>query len=315
MLAPGEVRRVVVLRALGLGDLLTALPAVRAVRRAHPRAHLTLAAPAWLRPVAELSGAVDELVDAAPLAPLDPVLREPDLAVNLHGRGPESTAVLRATAPARLVAYGESSTWRDDEHEVVRWCRLVAEAGMAAHPGELDLPVPPESPLARDAVLVHPGSAAASRRWPAARWAQVAGALPGTVLVTAGPGEQDLAGEVAARAGLPADAVVAGLDLRQLTGLVASSRLLLASDTGVAHLATAVRTPSVVLFGPVSPARWGPPADRAQHVALWGGVPSPDAAPSPAPALLAVSPAQVVEAAHRLLGQSGRPSRRLSRPR
>jgi ADP-heptose:LPS heptosyltransferase len=42
-------------------------------------------------------------------------------------------------------------------------------------------------------------------------------------------------------------------------------------DTGVAHLATALRTPSVVLFGPTPPARWGPPADRPWHRVLWAG--------------------------------------------
>ena len=124
--------RVVVLRALGLGDLLTAVPALRGLRRAFPDARLTLAAPAWLAPVVPLLNAVDELVDTAPLAPLDPVLHGADLAVNLHGRGPESTALLRATAPQRLVAWGP--TWREDEHEVHRWCRLLAEHGIASDP-------------------------------------------------------------------------------------------------------------------------------------------------------------------------------------
>jgi ADP-heptose:LPS heptosyltransferase len=51
---------------------------------------------------------------------------------------------------------------------------------------------------------------------------------------------------------------------------VAAARVVVSGDTGVAHLATAYRRPSVVLFGPVSPALWGPPR-RSQHVALWHG--------------------------------------------
>jgi ADP-heptose:LPS heptosyltransferase len=295
--------RVVVLRALGLGDLLTAVPALRAIRRAHPCAHVALAAPRVLAPLVDLVGGVDEVVDTAPLAPLDPSLSGADLAVNLHGRGPQSTALLRASRPRRLVSYGLEGgpVWRADEHEVRRWCRLLAESGIPADPAELDVAAPSDPPPVRGAVVVHPGAAYGSRRWPAERWGAVAGALPGPVVVTAGPGEEPLAASVAAHAGLPPDAVLSGLSLRQLAGLVASARLLLSPDTGVAHLATAVGTPSVVLFGPVDPARWGPPAERPQHVALWAGVPSQNASDEPAPALLALTPARVLAAARRLI--------------
>ena len=57
---------------------------------------------------------------------------------------------------------------------------------------------------------------------------------------------------------------------QELAAVVAAARVVVCGDTGVAHLATAYRRPSVVLFGPVSPALWGPPP-RAQHVVLWHG--------------------------------------------
>jgi ADP-heptose:LPS heptosyltransferase len=80
-----------------------------------------------------------------------------------------------------------------------------------------------------------------------------------------------LAREVAAAAGLPRDAVLAGTTtVLQLAALVAAARVVVSGDTGMAHLATAYRRPSVVLFGPVSPAHWGPPP-RPQHVVLWHG--------------------------------------------
>src|SRR3954468_12696470 len=130
--------RVVVLRALGLGDLLTAVPALRAVRQACADARISLAMPATLAPLALHTGAVDEVVDTAPLAPLDPVLHEGDLAVNLHGRGPQSHRVLLAARPRRVVAFAHpdvpgvgGSQWRADEHEVARWCRLLTESGIA----------------------------------------------------------------------------------------------------------------------------------------------------------------------------------------
>jgi ADP-heptose:LPS heptosyltransferase len=301
------VVRVVVLRALGLGDLLTAVPALRGLRRAHPGAHLTLAASGLLRELARLTGAVDEVVDTAALAPLSPELSGADLAVNLHGRGPQSTARLAAAAPRRLVAYDlpDGPRWRADEHEVARWCRLLEESGIPADPRDLLLEVPAAEPPVRGAVVVHPGAAQRSRRWPAQRWGRVAAALAAAghdVRLTGGPDERDLAEDVARLAGLGADAVLAGrTDLLGLSALVAAARLVVAPDTGVAHLATAFGTPSVVLFGPTPPALWGPPADRPQHHALWAGRAGDNFAAEPDAGLLELTVGQVLEAAQAAL--------------
>ena len=299
--------RVVVLRALGLGDLLTAVPALRAVRRAFPDATVTLAAPDALRALALHTGAVDDVVGTAPLAPLEPALHGADVAVNLHGRGPQSTALLAATGPGRLVSYGVEGgpVWRADEHEVHRWCRLLAESGVPADPGDLLLAPPDAAPAVRGAVLVHPGAAQASRRWPVQRWAQVAQALAADgaeVHVTGGPDEVELAKAVAQSAGLPPGRVLAGrTDLPGLMAVVAAARLLLSPDTGVAHLATALGTPSVVLFGPTPPALWGPPADRPQHRALWAGRLGDNFAAEPDPGLLALTVEDVLAAAREAL--------------
>ena len=269
----------VVLRPLGLGDLLTGVPAIRAVRAAVPGHRLVLATTAALRPLAELVDAVDEVLPAGELQPLDWTGPPPELAVDLHGKGPASHRIVAALHPDRLLCFGSPGypgpTWRADEHEVARWCRLVSEGlGVPADPDALDLAVPAVPPPVRGAAVVHPGAAFPGRRWPPERFAAVARHLAAAghdVRVTGGPAEVDLARAVASTAGLPDEAVLAGRTTSlELAAVVAHARLVVCGDTGVAHLATAYRRPSVVLFGPVSPALWGPPP-RPQHVVLWHG--------------------------------------------
>jgi ADP-heptose:LPS heptosyltransferase len=302
--------RVVALRALGLGDLLTAVPALRALRDAWPDAALAVAAPAPLEPLARLAGC--ELIDAAPLAPLAPAAHRADVLVNLHGRGPQSHRVALATRPRRLIAFAHDDVpesagmprWRPDEHEVARWCRLLRESGIAADPSRLGLPAP-ALPAAlrslRGATVVHPGAASPARRWPAARFARVAAAEAAAgrkVVLTGGADERELAAEVARRASLPDDAVLAGTTtLAELAAVVGHAGRVVCGDTGVAHLATAFGRPSVLLFGPTSPERWGPltpPADPARHRVLWAGRTGDPHASEPHEGLLEIEPAAVL---------------------
>jgi len=76
--------------------------------------------------------------------------------------------------------------------------------------------------------------------------------------------------------------------------VVARAALVLSGDTGVAHLATAFGTPSVVLFGPVSPGEWGPPPERSRHRALWAGGSGDPHGRVPDPGLLALTPERVL---------------------
>lgn len=275
-----------VLRALGLGDLCTAVPALRALRRAHPDHHLVLAAPAWQEPLARLVG-VDEVADTHGLETLPHRPEGIDVAVNLHGRGPQSSRLLTEVRPGRLVAFAHPEVaetaggprWREEEHEVQRWCGLLTESGIPADPTELALPVPPAAePWRRDAVVVHAGAASPARQWPADRFARVVRVLSECgqdVLLTGGRAERARCEEVVRLAHLRDERgsveVVAGrTDLPTLAATVAAARAVICGDTGIAHLASAYRTPSVVLFGPTPPRWWGPPTD-GPHRVLWTG--------------------------------------------
>ncbi|MEU2514659.1 glycosyltransferase family 9 protein [Streptomyces syringium] len=319
---PGRPR-LLVLRALGLGDLLTAVPALRALRRAHPGHTLVLAAPARLAEAAAATAAVDHLLPAhAPGRAVPTTLHwtgpPPDLAVDLHGNGPPSHLLLHALGPRRLYAYAHPATphltgpaWQHDEHERDRWCRLLQWYGHRADPADLHLTPPDEPSPAPGAIVIHPGADAPARRWPPHRFATVARTLHHAghrVVLTAGAGEGPLAHRIAHEAGLPATAVLGGttdLPFSRLAALVAHARAVLVGDTGLAHLATALNTPSVLLFGPVAPRLWGPP-DSPRHHVLWHPGPGEAArpgdahGPTPDPRLLRITCQEVLTALDRL---------------
>ncbi|WBQ08312.1 glycosyltransferase family 9 protein [Kribbella sp. CA-293567] len=314
---------VLVLRALGLGDALTGVPALRGLRRLYPDRQLVLAGKepfgSWLVRL----GVADDSVATAGLSGRPPgrgLGRH--LAVNLHGRGPQSHLLLQSGDPDELLAFDcaaaghrSKTRWRADEHEVDRWCRLVAEAGGACSRDDLRLPLGGR----RDAaVVVHPGAASVSRQWPLDRWRQVVQELRGdgrTVVLTGT--ETELCAELARGTGT--EDLSGRLSVDELASRIGSAELLVSGDTGVAHLATAAGTRSVTLFGPTPPAWWGPAIDPERHTVLYrgSGVGDPHA-DQVDEGLLRITVPEVLRAARKQLAsgttQQSSPALRASRP-
>lgn len=300
-----------VLRAPGLGDLLVAVPALRGLRRARPDDHLVLATPGGLAPVVRWVGAVDELLPCADPGALRAAWHgraAPATAVNLHGDGATSREALLGLDPRRYV--GEVPGSPAPGHERLRWCRLLERAGLlavGAGAAARDVRLGEHRPDTEGTVVVHPGAAYGAKRWPVERFAAVAAAVTAgrrPVVVTGSAAERDRTAAVTAAAGLGADRDRGGrTGLAGLVDLVRGAHLVVSGDTGVAHLATAFGTPSVVLFGPVGAERWGPPADGPHRVLGGAAARRGDPfAPDPDPALLAVGVGDVLAAAWELLG-------------
>jgi hypothetical protein len=295
-----------VLRALGLGDLLVAVPALRALRRALPEHEVVLAAPGSLQWLVTETRAVDRLHDTAGLDDFSWPEVSPEVSINLHGSGPQSHAALEAARPGRLCAFADLVTgtpgpdWDPGEHEARRWCRLVDtcfEVESDVYDGLLRSPY---GTRVDGAAVVHPGAAAPARRWPADRFAEVARRLHREghrVVLTGGQDERQLCEDVAHRAGLPASAVLAGrTSVKALADVVAAAPLVVSGDTGVAHLAAAYDRPAVALFGPTPPSRWAPLWGRT--TVLWHGTePGDPHAPETDPALAAIDVDEVWAAA------------------
>jgi len=300
----------VALRALKLGDLLVAVPALKALRRALPNHRLLLATSAWLEPLIPLVPGLDGLIPAKGLDALLPIAPGTvDVAANLHGNGPESRGIVDALEARLTVQHAlpgrEGLAWEDGILERERWVRLTGAFGMPGDADDVGLTTPAVPSPAPGAAVVHVGAFYGSRQWPAARFGAVARALADEgrrVVFSGSEAERPRALEVARLGGFDEDAVLAGrMPLDAFAALVAHASLVVSADTGAAHLASAYRIPSVVLFGPAPPEEWGPPVSGPHLVLTHAELRVGDAfGADPDPALLAVTVDEVLDAVARL---------------
>jgi heptosyltransferase-3 len=269
-----STERVVVVFPGALGDLLLALPALRALRARHAAAVLTLATNAWLVPIAALAAVADRVValDGAGSAglfagdALPPWLGARPVVYSWLGATDEAfRARLAGVTTALRVFRVERGPGR--EHATAAYARAVgapAPVRLLAKAGAL----PPPEPSAEVAALLaadpapllalHPGAGARAKRWDIAGFVQVARwwqATGGRVVVLAGPAE---AGEPS----FPVGAGVREPPLRDVAALLARVRLYVGNDSGVSHLAGAVGAAGVVLFGATAARRWRPLGGR-----------------------------------------------------
>jgi ADP-heptose:LPS heptosyltransferase len=210
-----EPLRIAVFRALQLGDLLCAVPALRALKRGFPAARVTLIGLPWARELAARYPAyVDDFVEFPgfpglperryELAAVHDFLRRAierrfDWALQLHGSGEVSNPLVALLGARRMAGFfreghfcPDAATflpWRDEEPEVERGVRLAASLGAGGGGLELEAPVLPADREAlaaavgagglarRGYVCVHPGAQLQSRRWYPERFAVVADAL------------------------------------------------------------------------------------------------------------------------------------------
>ncbi|HLK11261.1 MAG TPA: glycosyltransferase family 9 protein [Candidatus Binatia bacterium] len=252
-----------------LGDFLLALPALRALRTRHPTARLTLVVAAHVAGLARLALAADAIasLDAAEAAWLFGGATAPawlDARPVVYSWLGGGDAAVRARLASRAAAVHCFAVERGPGrlHAAVACARAVGVAADVRALAAQAAVVPPASAAAdalapgsgRPLLAIHPGAGARAKRWDAAGFVQVAQwwrRRGGLLVEVAGPaeaGDPPLLGAPAARE----------LPLADLAALLARCALYLGNDSGVSHLAAAVGTPSVVLFGPTERRRWRP---------------------------------------------------------
>ncbi|MDS1139724.1 glycosyltransferase family 9 protein [Pusillimonas sp. SM2304] len=303
-------KHVAVFRALNLGDMLCAMPALRALRKKLPDARITLVGLQSAKPVLRhFSAYLDELVEfpgdpafpeqavrkgALPAFYRDMRARAFDMVLQMHGSGQQSNDIVRAMAPAQwagfvprdeLAVQGRLLPWPDHLHEVHRYLALLRYMGLDAEDDTLEFPVSTADEAEADTlaaglglaldrtIFIHPGARLASRRWPLGRYAAVARALAGAgwqVAVTGSQGEAEMARALTVDAGVPTVDMCGKTSLGALASLLQRGRLLVCNDTGISHVAASVHLPSVVIACGSDVARWAP-LDTRRHTVLHAG--------------------------------------------
>jgi ADP-heptose:LPS heptosyltransferase len=292
---------VAVLRALpGVGDLLCAVPALRAVRAAHPTAHVGLAGVAAARWFVErFDHLVDDLLVVEGVTGLPEVAAESDaaarfaqaarrmhvdVAFQLHGDGTTSNRiaallgapyVVSAHRPGGFVPPGVSIPYPDDVPEIHRLLAVAAAGGCPSLGDRLELPLTDAERAAAGAIApgqpiacLHPGAARANNRWPAPRYAALGDHLAArglTVVLTGTVAERSLTAAVSAAMRAPAVDLAGRTAVGPLAALFERARLVVSNDTGAAHVAAAVCAPSVVVYPASADVdRWAP-LDAGRH--------------------------------------------------
>jgi lipopolysaccharide heptosyltransferase III len=290
-------RRTVVLHPGALGDVLLAIPALRALRADRPGDAMVLAAQPRIGRLLASLGVVDRSLDFDALglhtlftehAPGEPSRRLIAGARVVSWFGSRDAGFarrLRSLAPESVVA---SSVPADG---LTVWEHLLASvapvsAGVAGAQARresiaLDADVVDAGRRAltgagwdgvRPLVILHPGAGGVAKRWAVEGFAllaeAVADALGGEIVVHEGPADRDAVASLFARLRVPARALV-DPPLETLAGAVHHAALWVGNDSGVSHLAAAVGTPTLALFVAANLA-WRPwaPAARVRVVGV-----------------------------------------------
>lgn len=274
--------KILVIRFGSLGDVVLTSATILNLKLAYPNSHLTFLTKERFSSIARLIAGVDEVL-ALPqgenagsyysfLIELDK--RNFDLIVDLHGNA-RSWLARRLLSAAQVVAYPKR---RIDRQLLVRqkqksypvdWPHTIDLYNGALH--SLCVPLYCKRPLLRHPrsnlaaafgllsskyIIIAPGAAHAPKQWPAERFAEVARQLYDLFGM---PIVWPVTGQDTGRSGLetmlPAGAFRELVDcpLDQLVELIAGARLMISNDTGLMHVASAVGTPVVALFGPTHP--------------------------------------------------------------
>ena len=288
------MERVLIVKLGALGDIVHAFPVAAALRRARPAARIDWLVSPKHRAILDLVPVIDrrlEMIDSRTLGVIREMRRNRyDVALDLQGLI-KSAFLARASGARRVVGFashyvreplarlfytethdpGGGGMYHEDEsHVVLTNLGLLEPLGLRLGDSPPEFPIDVvHSAVAQHVVestggryaIINVGAAWPNKRWPPSRFAAVASALrvvhglPSVVLW--GPGEEPLAREVADRSS-GAATLLPQTSIADVAALARRACLFVTGDTGPAHIAGALGTPIVGIYGPTRPSRNGP---------------------------------------------------------
>jgi heptosyltransferase-2 len=281
----GDPASILVLRYSALGDVVLATSVLEPLRARFPGARIEWVTSPSYAPLLE---GLPQLAAVHRLGPglagaraLARTLRGRfDLAIDLQHKvrsalvaraaAPRRLALRRRTAGQALLALLGRDPPRRGPHATLIYADALRPLGVAG-PGRVQVHLSAEAreraaaalgPDHGPRVALAPGASRATKRWPVERFAAVSDALAARgfqVVLAGGPADRETMAAFRAAARAPVGGDLTSLPVDGLAAALAGVRLLVACDSGPVHLATAVGTPALALFGPTSPERWGPP--------------------------------------------------------
>lgn len=277
--------RILIVKPSSLGDVVHALPTVARIRRRFPAAHIAWLINENLTSLLSHCPLINELIpfprhDAAKLPALLQRLRARrfDLVVDLQGllRSGLFTAVTGAPRRIGLSDAREGSRLFYNEivtvprcHAVDRYLRAATHLGCEPGPVEFPLGLPQSSTLnPRPFIAVNPSARWPTKLWGETRFAELIRQLPPERVVLTGSADE---APMIERIAQGRRSLAGKTDLFELAELYSQCAVVITNDTGPMHIAVAVGTPVVAIFGPTEPALTGPYG--ARHIVLRAGIP------------------------------------------
>ena len=303
-----KINRVLVVRLRSIGDTVLATPSLIALRRFLPDAQIDILLEDWVAPVLDGFDAVDNVLtvskEAKDRLKIARKIRRNkyDLAFNLHG-GTTATFLIRASGAPHRVGYSyyqysflynhllSSATdfWQQEKtHSAEQQLALVGFVGVpvedkpksrlfvtekALNSIENNLKSKIQNPKSKIALL-HPVAAFDTKQWATENFALVAEFLHEKsfqIVAVATPKERKVLENLKQMAKVPI-LIFDDLTLPEITALASRAKIFVGNDSGIAHIAAAVQTPSVVIFGSSNRTHWRP-WTNAKHEIVYEKLP------------------------------------------